>query len=209
MIHINALGKACPIPVIEAKKALSREPDSHVIVFVDNLAAVQNLEKMAQLLGHSFEYEQHSTEHYEVSIGRKANKVNIAALAQTRPPKTPDSSSSTDDKNVLTVLIGSNQMGSGSDELGSVLVKGFIYSLCELSAPPKNIIFFNSGAFLTAQDSNAIDDLKKLEKKGTNILTCGTCVNYYKLDGSIAVGTVVNMYDITESIVKSCKIISI
>ncbi|MCL2146986.1 MAG: sulfurtransferase-like selenium metabolism protein YedF, partial [Synergistaceae bacterium] len=100
-------------------------------------------------------------------------------------------------------------MGDGAEELGKILIKGFIYSLTELPAPPEYVIFLNSGAFLTSDGSNTIDDLKKLENKGAKILTCGTCVNFYGLQDKLAIGTITNMYGITEIMVSTGAVINI
>ena len=104
------------------------------------------------------------------------------------------------------VVISRDTMGEGAEELGKILIKSFIYSLTELPVPPRYVIFFNSGARLASCDSNTIDDLKKLEQKGTEILTCGTCVNYYGLQDKTAVGSIANMYGITEKIASAGNI---
>ena len=53
-------------------------------------------------------------------------------------------------------------------------------------------------AKLTVQGSDVLDDLKKLESKGVQILVCGTCLNYFEIKDKLAVGIVSNMYDIVE-----------
>jgi len=100
-------------------------------------------------------------------------------------------------------------MGNGAEELGKILVKGFIYSLTELPLPPQCVIFFNAGAYLTSDGANTLDDLKKLEEKGTEILTCGTCINYFGLQNKLAVGKIVNMYEITERLVCAGTVVNI
>ena len=109
----------------------------------------------------------------------------------------------------MAVLIGSDRMGQGAEELGKILIKGFIYSLSELPIPPKYVIFLNSGAYLTAKGANTLEDLKRLEEKGTEILTCGTCINYYELQDELAVGKIVNMYEITERLASANNILNI
>ena len=100
-------------------------------------------------------------------------------------------------------------MGEGAEELGKILIKGFIYSLTELPAPPKYVIFFNSGAYLTSNKANTVDDLKSLSQKGTEILTCGTCINFYNLQDKLAVGSICNMYEIAEKMANAANIINI
>lgn len=107
------------------------------------------------------------------------------------------------------VVLGSNKMGEGSDELGEILMKGFIYSLTELEELPKTIIMYNSGVKLSTEGSTSIDDLKTLEAQGVEILSCGTCLNYYNLSEKLKVGDVTNMYVISESMSNANKIIKI
>jgi len=205
MKTIDALGKTCPIPVIESKKALADKEVDSILVKVDNTVAVQNLEKMAAGYGYSFSYTEKAKGSFEVIISRDGKN----------PPENEaescviDSGNGGSASNGLGVTIGRNTMGAGAEELGKILIKGFIYSLTELPNPPKFVIFFNSGAYLTSGDANTIDDLKKLEQKGTEILTCGTCINYYELQGKLAVGAVADMYGITERIAGAARVINI
>lgn len=200
---IDVLGKPCPIPVIEAKKALA-EVDS-VRVKVDNIVAVQNLEKMANGYGYDFSYIEGSQDCYEVTINRNGKSVPV--------PNPVYSKSETVQSNAPSggplVVISRNTMGDGAEELGKILIKGFIYSLTELRTPPECVIFLNAGAYLTSDTANTIDDLKKLEEKGTKILTCGTCVNYYGLQDKLAVGTITDMYQIAEKMACANNVINI
>jgi selenium metabolism protein YedF len=202
---IDVLGKPCPIPVIEARKALMKPGADSVLVKVDNIVAVQNLEKMAKGSGYGFSYEEKSANLYEVSISLdgKSPPVQSSAAAQAIQC-IPDPAAQQ-----LVVLIGRNMMGEGAEELGKILIKGFIYSLTELAVPPAAVIFLNSGAYLTSEGSNTIEDLKKLEEKGTAILTCGTCVNFYGLQDKLSVGTVTNMFGITERMASASNVINI
>jgi len=107
------------------------------------------------------------------------------------------------------VAISGDTMGSGTEELGKILIKSFIASLAELPEPPKYVIFFNSGAKLTAKGANTVEDLQKLTDKGTEILICGTCVNYYNLQDNLAVGKIVNMHEITAKMTAADNVINI
>ncbi|MCL2227392.1 MAG: sulfurtransferase-like selenium metabolism protein YedF [Oscillospiraceae bacterium] len=203
---IDALGKPCPVPVIESKKALAENGADSVSVKVDNFAAVQNLEKMAKGYGYEFSYVEKAADSYEVAIskGGKERPHEISSDNTTSNVLQNGTASSG-----LAVVIGRDTMGKGADELGKILVKGFIYSLTELPTPPKHVIFFNSGVFLTSAESNTIDDLKKLEEKGVEVLICGTCVNFYNLQDKLAVGAIVNMYEIAERMALASKTINI
>lgn len=89
-------------------------------------------------------------------------------------------------------------MGTGSDELGTALMKGFVYALCQQDTLPSTVLLYNGGAALSCEGSASLEDLKSLEAQGVEILTCGTCLNYYGLTEKLRVGQVTNMYVIAE-----------
>jgi selenium metabolism protein YedF len=105
------------------------------------------------------------------------------------------------------VVLSSDCMGTGDDKLGQVLMKGFIYALTELEQLPKQIVLYNGGAKLSAKGSDSLEDLKLLESQGVEILTCGTCLNYYNLTEKLMVGSITNMYNIAEILLSADKII--
>ena len=203
MEAIDVLGKPCPIPVIEAKKALTKLDADIVLIKVDNFAAVQNLEKMVKGYGFIFGYEEKSANVFEVTINRDGKKL------PAHNTEISEQKIECNQAEQLVVVISRNTMGEGSEALGKILIKGFIYSLTELPIPPAYVFFLNSGAYLTSEDSNTIDDIKRLEGKGTKIFTCGTCVNYFGLQEKLAVGSITNMYGITEKMVSASNVINI
>lgn len=204
---VDVLGKPCPIPVIEAKKALAKDDADGALLKVDNIIAVRNLEKMAKGYGYGFSYVESSNSSYSVTISKDGKTAENPPL-QAAPVSSPAAGQCAPSGG-LVAAIGRNTMGEGAEELGKILIKGFIYSLSELAERPSCLIFFNSGAYLTSEGSNAIDDLKKLEEKGTTILTCGTCVNYYGLQDKLAVGAITDMYGITEKMTSAASVINI
>ncbi|MDR1319146.1 MAG: sulfurtransferase-like selenium metabolism protein YedF [Treponema sp.] len=202
MTVINVLGKPCPSPVIEAKKALRKSaPGERIQVLVDNDISRQNLEKMAKGLGCPFAYEKQDDGNILVTL-------EAAAEPATGTPAGPELSPA-GGSGGLVVAIGQNTMGSGSDELGAILVKAFIYSLTELDTPPETLLFFNSGVKLTTEGSNVIADLKTLESKGAIISSCGTCLDFYKLKEKLAIGNVTNMYAIASAMGEAGKLINL
>ena len=112
-----------------------------------------------------------------------------------------------DSRNHKIVVISSGRMGEGNDELGEVLMKGFIYALTQQDELPETILFYNGGAPFTCEGSPALEDLKQLEAQGVEILTCGTCLNYYGLSEKLKIGDVTNMYVIAEKMMQADSII--
>jgi selenium metabolism protein YedF len=204
MDTINALGKPCPIPVIEAKKALRKAGTDEVVkILVDNDISRQNLEKMAKGLGCPASFEKQAGGNILVSITNKPAVGKLPAVSGLPAVSTAGGSGG------LVVAIGKNTMGQGDDDLGAILIKAFIYSLTELDTPPETLLFFNSGVKLSTEGSNVIADLRTLESKGTIISSCGTCLDFYKLKGALAIGNVTNMFAIASAMADAGKLINL
>ena len=198
MITVNAMGDNCPIPVIKTKKAMDALTGPETIeVLVDNEIAVQNVTKMATSAGGKVTSEQKAEKEYVVTIEMEGAPAADEAEAVCVP----------DARDNTVVVVSSDRMGSGNDELGKVLIKGFIFAVTQLDTLPKTMLFYNGGATLTTEDSDSLEDLKSLEAQGVEIMTCGTCLDYYGLKDKLAVGTVTNMYSIVETMAKAGRIV--
>ena len=202
MITVNAIGDACPVPVVKTRKAMETIKGAEVVeTLVDNEIAVENLKKMAGQMGYQVKDQKLEEGKYSVQIMvTEAEKTeNIQAdICDCRPTAASDK----------VVVIRSNVMGEGDTELGKVLIKGFIYALSQQEELPKTILFYNGGAYLTCEGSASLDDLKELEHRGVKILTCGTCLNFYGLSEKLKVGEVTNMYEIAATMSKASLIVS-
>ena len=198
MITVDAMGDNCPIPVIKTKKAMDAltGPET-IVVLVDNEIAVQNVTKMATSAGGKVTSEQKAEKEYVVTIEMEGAPAADGAEAVCAP----------DARDNTVVVVSSDRMGSGNDELGKVLIKGFIFAVTQLDKLPKTMLFYNGGATLTTEGSDSLEDLKSLEAQGVEIMTCGTCLDYYGLKDKLAVGTVTNMYSIVETMAKAGRIV--
>ena len=107
----------------------------------------------------------------------------------------------------MVVVLSSDKMGEGDEELGKVLIKGFIYAITQLDKYPKAVLLYNSGVKLSSEGSDSLEDLKVLEKHGVEILSCGTCLNFYNLQDKLQVGKVTNMYSIVEELAGATNVI--
>lgn len=191
MVKVNAVGFVCPVPVIMTKKALNEIAEGEVEVLVDNETAKQNLEKLAKELGYEFKSCK-LEENFQVIINKKPN----------------EDKKETKEENIV-VVIDSDEMGKGDEELGKILVKGFIYSLTEMETLPKTVILYNKGVLLATVNENTVEDLKKLESMGVEVISCGTCANYYHVQDKLQVGSLTNMYTIVDRQFKATKLIRV
>ena len=194
MIQVNAMGDACPIPVVKTKNAIKElgEAGGVVETKVDNEIAVQNLTKMANQKGFGVKSEKLGENEFKVTMtvgtGAAAIPEDEPAACAVPAPR---------GKNIV-VVISAGVMGSGDGKLGATLLKGFLYALGQQDVLPRTILFYNGGAAMTCQDSPSLEDLKSLEAQGVEIMTCGTCLDFYGLKDKLAVGEVTNMYTIAE-----------
>ena len=189
---IDARGDACPLPVVKAKKALSNMESGILEVLVDNETAVHNLEKLAE------------NKHCACSserLGEKEFAVRIEASNASDAAQTPAAAGD------RVVVISSATMGSGDDELGYLLMKGFVFALTQLDELPSTILLYNGGVNLSCEGSPALDDLRALETAGVEIMSCGTCLNHYGLTDKLAVGEATNMYVIVEKQMNAAVIV--
>jgi selenium metabolism protein YedF len=194
---LDVRGEQCPMPVVKATKALESMTQGTLEVLVDNEVAVQNLDRLAASRGLKVQSSKQA-DGFRVDIeATGAQKKSGESAPECRP----------DRRGSFVVAVDTAVMGRGSDELGGVLMKGFLYAVSQLETLPKTILFYNGGAHLTTEGSASLDDLRSMEAQGVEILTCGTCLNYYGLTDKLAVGKVTNMYSIVETLAGAEKVI--
>lgn len=193
MIKIDAIGKTCPMPVILTKNALKEISEGTIEIAIDNKISKENIEKFAREMGY----------HY---LTEEKNKVFFIQITKENVEKNKEISIIKEDNNIV-VAIGSDKMGEGDEALGETLMKGFIYTLTEMEEIPKTILFYNRGVYLTSLIQSTVKDLEILKERGVEILSCGACINFYNLEGKLAVGEATNMLTIIEKQFKASKVI--
>ena len=194
-IEVDARGLSCPMPVINTKKELDKIESGLVVTTVDNIVAKENILKLANSLNCEANVIKEEKDFISIEIKKGENDIiekseNIAL----------------EDK---CIFISSDKMGKGNDELGEVLIKGFIYTLTESKPYPKHIILVNGGVKLSTENEATVENLKILEQSGVEILSCGTCLDYYGLKDKLQVGSITNMYTIVDIMKNSLQTISI
>ena len=198
---IDCKGMACPLPVVNAKKAAEELGSGDVLtVLVDNEIAVQNLTRFAEHKGFGVSAEKKGEKEYAVIM-----RIS-GAVAETVQEEEVTCAMDTRRKGMLVVL-SANVMGSGDSKLGTSLMKAFVFALTKQDQLPDTILCYNTGAYLTCEGADTLEDLKLLESEGVTILTCGTCLDFYGLKEKLAVGSVTNMYDIVMRMENAAQII--
>lgn len=189
MVKVDAIGQVCPVPIIMTKNALKDIEEGQVEVSVDNRISLENLQKMSKEMGYDYTVEE-SGDIFKIVINKMRESVELRESEEN-----------------TVVVIDSLHMGKGDVELGRILMKGFIYTLSEMEELPKTILFYNEGVKLVIEGAESLQDLKSLEERGVEILSCGTCLNFYGITEKLRVGSVTNMYTILERQMKATRVI--
>ena len=198
---IDCKGMACPLPVVNAKKASEGLNSGDVLtVLVDNEIAAQNLTRFAEHKGFGVSAEKKAEKEYAV--------IMRIAGGEAEPAREEEAACVMDlRRKGMLVVLSANVMGTGDPKLGTSLMKAFVFALTKQDHLPDTILCYNTGAYLTCEGADTLEDLKLLESEGVTILTCGTCLDFYGLKEKLAVGSVTNMYDIVERMENAAQII--
>ena len=191
MKEIDCRGMACPQPVITMKKVLEESEDKKFILIVDNPAARDNVERFAQSQGAVVDIEEKEKDFY-LHI-QKGSRCNLASSVQKAEK--------------VVIYINSNLLGIGEEALGTILMRAFLKTLLDLKPIPSKVIFINSGVRLTTEGSEVLETLKAISEQGVEILSCGTCLDFYGLKEKLKAGVISNMYDIAQSLVEADRLI--
>lgn len=191
-MRIDATGKQCPIPVIMAKKELDAGAQDVEIV-VDGRTQADNLKRLGDTVGRPAECEALGDKLLVKFANGETKAVEKVAGAET-----------------YAVFFNKDSIGTNEGELGRNLAKMAIFTLSESENIPAYVLFMNEGVKLvTGIEPQIVENLNTLIEKGTKVLVCGTCLNFYGLKDELKVGTVSNMYDILGAMQEADKVIKL
>ncbi|QTA84998.1 sulfurtransferase-like selenium metabolism protein YedF [Desulfonema magnum] len=198
MKEIDARGLACPAPVLLTKTAIEKEQASHIRVIVDNKASKENVCLFL------------SSKNFESSVEEKHGDFYITAKGEggTGPEAAPVEKADPGGKKIM-VMVATDRMGYGDDELGLKLMISFIKTLKEMGSDLWRLVFVNNGVKLTVEGAEVLPDVKELEADGIHILVCGTCLSHFNLLDQKQVGETTNMLDIVTAMQLADKVINI
>lgn len=197
--EIDCRGLACPSPVLQTKKAIEREHASLIRVIVDNQAAKQNVSRFLQ------------SQEFDVTVegdGKLFHVLGRGRQGTIKEAETLEKKLDAEEKKIM-VMMATDRMGFGDDELGKKLIVNFISTLKEMGHELWRLVLVNNGVKLTIADSPVLSDLKGLQKDGVTILVCGTCLEHFQLLEKKLVGETTNMLDIVTAMQVADKVINI
>jgi len=198
MKEIDARGLACPAPVLQSKSAIEAEQLNTVRVVVDNQAAQQNVKRFLESRG------------FEIALEKDTDGYYVIGRCDETPLTEPEAAPAAEaGQTKIMVMIATDRLGYGDDELGLKLMTNFIRTLKEMGPDLWRLVFVNNGVKLAIQNSEVIPDLKELEDNRLQILVCGTCLTHFDLLEHKQVGETTNMLDIVTAMQLADKVINI
>lgn len=197
--NIDCRGLSCPQPVLQVKKALDSITVGTITAIVDNDTARENVSTFARNAGYSAEVEKEGS-NFKITIvkGSPVSGGETSSIGPAREGEIP-----------IVYLITSNILGQGSPDLGQVLMKSLMVTLNEMTPPPLALLFLNTGVMSACEGSPVLEQLQSLSSKGTAVISCGTCLDYYKIKEKLLVGRVGNMMEINGYLIGNAKVITV
>ncbi|MFA5818748.1 MAG: sulfurtransferase-like selenium metabolism protein YedF [Bacteroidales bacterium] len=199
---VDTKGQLCPAPLIATKRALKETAvGESFTVLTDNQTSFNNLTRFLKDNYEDFQVSE-TAGVWTLTITKTTGDVTLAKAEEYC-----NSSVSHFQKGNFIVVLASDKMGEGDDELGHLLMANFIKALKDLDILPQKMVFYNSGVKLAANGSPVIEHLKDLEKMGVELLLCATCVNHYSIESIVGAGTLSNIYAIAEVMASAGNIV--
>lgn len=186
-LTVDVRGSLCPKPVIETKKVSDSNSSAIITTIVDNEVSRDNVAKFGKSRGYGVAVHQDGKDFY-LTLTPNANPVTKVGCEPLNYGN-------------RVILMTKDYLGEGSEELGRNLMKTFWGCLLEADVKPSKIYFINSSVKMVVNDSVHLENIKKLAELGVEIAACGICLDYFGVKDELGVGSITNMYAITDSIV--------
>jgi selenium metabolism protein YedF len=169
--------------------------EGEVILIVDNSAACENVERFAKSQG------------CPVTVEKRGSDFHLR-LQKEKSGKVDETVSEKEDRRNIVVYLNSRFLGTGDEALGSLLMRSFLKTLLELERKPSRLILINSGVQLATEGSDVLEPLQALSNRGVEILSCGTCLDFYNLKEKLKVGRVTHMYTIAQALLEAERVVN-
>ncbi len=198
MIKLDYSQHKCPYPVVETRKQILAHPGEQLQVLVGDQAGRDNVSRLAEKMDYRAAAEE-SGAGYQLTLTPAKGKTEAAE------PQPQQAATAATGKTVI--YCGSDRMGDGDEGFGQVLMRNFLTTLLEMDPLPDTLLFVNSGINLTTAGSEVIEALQKLVDQGTDVATCGLCLEYYQKKDQLKVGRVTNMYEMVEVQCQAARVV--
>jgi selenium metabolism protein YedF len=193
---LDCRGLACPEPVLRTKMALDALGGEGILsVLVDNEASRDNVRRFAESQGAT------------VSISPAAGGWQVA-IAKGYACEAPAPAPAASAVGKAAFLVTTDHIGP-EPELGKILMRAFLGTLGKVESRPEKLMLLNRGVFLATEGSEVLDVLRELEAAGVQVMSCGTCLEFFDRKESLRVGRISNMYETLEILTGPRKVVTI
>lgn len=190
MKHINCKGLTYLKTIRAIKEYFNSIGEGEAIITVENNLEKSNVIRFAMHQGYQIE-ECYNDDEFLIHI-EKRGCLNIET-----------------EEEIFSILIMSDKLGTGDSEIGRKLMKEYFEALNECNKLPREVMLINEGVKLLKEDSEVLEEIKLLYKKGVIILINDTSLESYGLGNNIEFGEITNMYYMVATMNKSKNLIKL
>jgi len=188
-MQIDCRNLACPEPVIRTKNALEGlKKGEKLEILVNSIAPKENISRFLKNQNVEFSVEQNGAE-TKITAVKGESKLELVNFDEFVCEITP--------KNKKTVVY-LNEEYAGSGDVGVSLLAKFLGALLQVEKPEYVICVNNAVKMTTNRAHPSFKPLKDLEAAGVKILSCGSCLEAYKLVSDLSVGEMSNAYEVMQ-----------
>ncbi|MBR8461647.1 sulfurtransferase-like selenium metabolism protein YedF [Campylobacter sp. faydin G-105] len=194
-MQLDCRNLACPEPVIRTKLTLNTLKDGESLeILLNSLASYENVSKFLTSLNQKFE-------RYELGSGEYSIKAIKSGVVSADTDVSEYTCEVAPAKRQKVVYLNEERAGSG--EVGMGLLSKFLGAFLQVEDKPYAVICVNSAVKITTDRSHvSFRPLKDLEAQGVKILSCGSCLEAYKLVDKLSVGEITNAFEVVDILSK-------
>lgn len=188
-MQIDCRNLACPEPVIRTKNALEGLKNGEKLeILVNSIAPKENISRFLKSQNVEFSVEQNGAE-TKITAVKGESKLELTNFDEFVCEITPKT------KKTVVYL---NEEYAGSGDVGVSLLAKFLGALLQVEKPEYVICVNNAVKITTNRAHPSFKPLKDLEAAGVKILSCGSCLEAYKLVSDLSVGEMSNAYEVMQ-----------
>ena len=183
----------CPEPLLRTKKALGElKIGENLEILVNDVAPRENIKRFLAKNGFEAQISQAGADTLIKTVKTdelKDTNIDDIYCDVTAP------------KRGKVIFLNEEQCGSGP--IGKSLLAKFLGAALNLDEKPVKVICVNNAVHITTNRGHeCFEAIKKLNEAGAEILSCGSCLESYKLVDKLAIGEISNAYEIMDVLSK-------
>ena len=183
----------CPEPLLRTKKALGElKIGESLEILVNDVAPRENIKRFLAKNGFEAQISQAGADTLIKTV--KTDELKDESIDDIYCDVTAP-------KRGKVIFLNEEQCGSGP--IGKSLLAKFLGAALNLDEKPVKVICVNNAVRITTNRGHeCFEAIKKLNEAGAEILSCGSCLEGYKLVDKLAIGEISNAYEIMDVLSK-------